>query len=555
MPVLFAPGRRWPLARLVANGAAQLVVAAATAALTQRAFDAMLGYARPGPSLLPVAAGFLLCACALAWLRVRERVDAETAGQSWGAELRRALFAHAASVSPERMRRRRHGSLVVRFVGDLKSLRQMVSLGVARVAVAVPCSLGATVALAVLSPWLGLAAGVAIGAGVAAAFSLNAWARPAIREARKHQARVTAHVSERVAALEVARAFGQVERELGHLDALGRALSRAAVNQARRVAVLRAIADATGTLATAAVLVTGAWLAMNGGLAASTVVAAMTLVGLSAGGLRDLGQVHAVWAQGRVARQKVEEFLAQPTAPRRPVAVDGRGDALRLQVLHAPGRLHAVCARVERGERILVTGASGSGKSSLLLAIAGLLPLEAGRIVVAARGEGRLVALVSAALPLLRGSVEANLRYGNPEATPAQLASIARRLGLDTDGALAEGLATAVSEGGANLPLGVRQRVSLGRALLVAPQVLLLDEIDAGLDASTLARVEAALAAFDGVVIEVSQRPERIVRASRVWTLDAGRIVADDPGPRTAGGARLRLAASSPAPDAAWSTP
>lgn len=139
-------------------------------------------------------------------------------------------------------------------------------------------------------------------------------------------------------------------------------------------------------------------------------------------------------------------------------------------------------------------------------------------------------------LPLLRGSVERNLRYRRPDASRDELTRVIDLCGLgELSARLPDGLSTRVGEAGQRLSAGERQRIALARALLGDPRLLLLDEADANLDATARATLDRVVAAVRrrATVLVVTHRRETIERADAVWHLDGGRLVEEGaPGAR-----------------------
>ncbi|MFM2342523.1 MAG: hypothetical protein RLZZ592_2176 [Pseudomonadota bacterium] len=225
----------------------------------------------------------------------------------------------------------------------------------------------------------------------------------------------------------------------------------------------------------------------------------------------------------------------------------------------APQALSGVTLRLQAGERIALLGRIGSGKSTVLRLLAGLYQPTAGAVEIDGLDLRQLdpadfrrhIGFVEQEPRLFRGTVRENLLLGR-EAGADRLAEVLRLTGLErVVAAHPLGLDMPVGEGGAMLSGGQRQLVALARALLLRPQVLLMDEPTSAMDAQTEAQfvVQLRQALPRCTLVVVTHRPAMLELVDRIAVLDAGRLIAD--GPKRAvlqalGGARP--AAAPPAP-------
>jgi len=163
--------------------------------------------------------------------------------------------------------------------------------------------------------------------------------------------------------------------------------------------------------------------------------------------------------------------------------------------------------------------------------MAGLRQADAGQValngqdlaITDARQLRRAIGLVSCDLPLLRGSLRFNLSYGLPGASEAALAEAIERCDLKgLVASLPSGLDTHLSEQQTRFSAGERMRIALARALLTGPQVLLLDEMEAHLDAEGIQALDRVIRDFQGPVVFITHQQQRARLASRVVTLRAG---------------------------------
>ncbi len=301
---------------------------------------------------------------------------------------------------------------------------------------------------------------------------------------------------------------------------------------------------------------------LSGPLAAALILGALAtaerLDGLSEAALAVPSATAAV-ARLAPALLEVDDVPAEDTGRRATAGGwSGAADAV-LQAngiaLDRGGRpvLRDVSLQLGKGERVAVTGESGSGKSSLMLVLAGLLEPTAGEVLVGgerAVGDARSrerrsadVVLVPSAPHLFGGTIAANLRLAAPDANERELRRALKAVGLkewvDT---LPDGVDTLLGDGGSTASGGQRQRLGLARAYLSPARVLLLDEPASHLpEDAALAALSAVIGARPGrSVLLVSHRASERRLASREVQLDHGLATAG-----SQRGGRRRLTASS----------
>lgn len=531
-PKLLANDRRNAFLLLVANGVFQGLAAIVSAVLVMRVFD-HLGV-RSLESL-----GWLTALAALvvvgALLRRRERIDAEVLGQSYVQSLRQRLYSRLLDTDSRTFRKRRKGDLLLKFVGDLSAIRRWISLGLARLLVA---GLSVLLALTALT-WLHwpFAAGLA---GVLALSS--AWIvwhssslRSAIAESRRRQATMSANATEKLSTLTTVQAFGQARRERRLMLRNSMRLVDASVEKAVKIGTLRAVIDATAGMAVVMVFALAYWLPPQN-LTAGMIAAVISIIGFMTPSIRDLGRVQEYWLANVVARRNVQALAKR--APRMRMNRDGQ--ALRVTAAEVvfdsvtvPGVLRKASATALGRSRVAVQGSNGSGKSTLLGLVGRLFDPSQGRVLIDGQDIAqvslaslrRKVAYVSSDLPLVRGSLRKNLCYGARHVDDERLQHVIEDCGLEDLIARKEaGLETRIAESGSDLSQGERVRIGLARALLRNPDILVLDEVEANLDARAVADTEGVISRFSGTVLMATHRASTLRLCDQVWVLKEGRV-------------------------------
>ena len=192
--------------------------------------------------------------------------------------------------------------------------------------------------------------------------------------------------------------------------------------------------------------------------------------------------------------------------------------------------------RVKRGETIGVIGGTGSGKSSLVNMIPRFYDTFAGEVLVdgvnvkeyTREGLRRKIGMVPQKAVLFKGTIRDNMRWGNPSATDEEIsAAIAIAQASEVVAGKQGGLNYMIAQGGKNLSGGQRQRLTIARALVGKPEILILDDSASALDFATDAALRKAIKTMDGspTVFIVSQRAASIAHADKIVVLDDGKIV------------------------------
>jgi ATP-binding cassette subfamily B protein len=245
-----------------------------------------------------------------------------------------------------------------------------------------------------------------------------------------------------------------------------------------------------------------------------------------------------------VAAERIQEVLdTSPSVepPSSPVSkmrtrgsLDLRGVSFGYPGADAPV-LHGISFRARPGETTAVIGSTGSGKTSLVNVIARLVDVTEGEVLVGGVDVRELdpdvlwhrIGLVPQKAYLFAGTVASNVRYGKPDATDKEIWA-ALEIAQAKDFVMAMGgLEAPITQGGANVSGGQRQRLAIARALVRKPDVYLFDDSFSALDLATDARLRAALAPHTrkATVVVVAQRVSTIKNADRIIVLEEGEAV------------------------------
>jgi len=539
IPLILHGYRRTLFVRLVSNGLAQAALAIGTAWLVKEIFDGFLTPEHPAIDMRVIALvmGLVVTAACIGWLRMRERIDAEYMGQHYASEVRILLYDCLSSLTPRTLQKRSRGGVSLRFVGDMTSLRRWVSMGLARVTVAGVSTVSALLILGVINWQLTLTVTVSLVLGAWVTYLFGKRMRAAALESRRRLANLAANVNEKVTSIAVVQVFGQVDREREHIIRQGKYLQDSMVARARVAGQILGVTEFSVAMTSATTLLAGVFAVAAGTASVGSVIAAISIVGILLPPLRDLGRVQEYWHGACIAREKIKEFLDSPslvTQVTNAPDLTVREGRLEFNAVSVTGGLNQFSGTIEPGAVVAVVGPNGAGKSTLLALAARLIDPQVGKVLLDGQNLAEhsldsvrhAIGMASPDLPLLRGTIERNLRYRWRNAPNKEVARVRALCGINELLAqFPDGIKTRVTEGGLSMSVGQRQRIALARALLGNPALLLLDEVDANLDSEANKVIDRVLAEHQGTVLMVTHHLNHIMAADVIWYLEAGRLL------------------------------
>jgi ATP-binding cassette subfamily B protein len=260
--------------------------------------------------------------------------------------------------------------------------------------------------------------------------------------------------------------------------------------------------------------------------------------------LQELGNIIAIYRETEVSLQNFQEILDTPRdhKPANPEAVDElttlRFEQVGFQHQSASTpALNGISFSATRGDTIAFVGPSGAGKTTLVKLLVGLYPPKSGQILYNGIASDRIdldelrekIGFVTQDTQLFSGSIRENLLFVNPKATDEECMDVLHKASAYTLLERADrGLDTLIGEGGVKVSGGEKQRLSIARALLRRPQLLIFDEATSSLDSLTeeeVSRTIRDVANKEAITIVIAHRLSTVMHADCIFALERGRII------------------------------
>lgn len=493
---------------------------------------------------LNIAVGCFVGVTLLSYISYRSLIVAvNLVGENFLRDLRIRVFDHLQALSMSFFDKEKAGVVISRMTADVESLSELVQIGLIMFVSNALLLVITIIVLFAMSWQLALVCLIGLPIVVVASIKFQRQSNKAYLTVRDRIGQTLSSLQEGLSGVRVIQAFGREDIEVGRFGRRNQGLFDAHMHSVRISVWYFPIVELSGIAGTAAVIGIGGIFVRDDIVTLGTVAAFVLLLANLFEPVQQLSQLFNTLQSAGAALNKLFGLLDTPVeVDEHPGAVDlpRRGDIELEHVSfgYAGGApvLRAVTLHIAAGERLALVGPTGAGKSTLAKLAARLYDPTEGRITYGGidlrhatqRSLRERIVVVPQEGFLFNGTLADNVRIGRGDATEEEVADALQAVGaLERFASLPMGLQMPVNARGTRLSAGEKQLVSLARAALADPDVLVLDEATSSLDPGTEVLVEAAIEKLmEGrTVVVIAHRLSTAQRADRVGVVAGGELV------------------------------
>ena len=470
---------------------------------------------------------------------------AAKASVGFAAKLRSTLFKHIQSLSYSKLDTQGTGTLIARITGDINQVQSGMNLALRLLLRSPFVVFGAMIMAFTIDVKAALVFMVTIPLLSIVVFGIMLWSIPMYKKVQARLDKVLGITRENLSGVRVIRAFCKEDEERREFGERNAALTKLQLIVGRVSAAMNPATYIMINLGIAVLIYVGALRVDSGILTQGQVVALYNYMSQILVELVKLASLiititKALACAGRVsAALDVESDMHGADAMPKENDTDEEVRFENVEFSYATGgepALSGISFSVKKGETMGIIGGTGSGKSSLVSLIPRFYDATGGHVYIKENdvkdyplGALReMVGMVPQKAVLFKGTIRENLRWGSADATEEEMErALSDAQALEIVKAKPEGLDSPVAQNGKNLSGGQRQRLTIARALIKKPEILILDDSASALDYATNLALRRSLAAlsYKPTVFIVSQRASSILHADKIAVLDEGKMV------------------------------
>jgi ABC-type multidrug transport system fused ATPase/permease subunit len=470
---------------------------------------------------------------------------AAKASVGFAAKLRSTLFKHIQSLSYSKLDTQGTGTLIARITGDINQVQSGMNLALRLLLRSPFVVFGAMIMAFTIDVKAALVFVVTIPLLSIVVFGIMLWSIPMYKKVQARLDKVLGITRENLSGVRVIRAFCKEDEERREFGERNAALTKLQLIVGRVSAAMNPATYIMINLGIAVLIYVGALRVDSGILTQGQVVALYNYMSQILVELVKLASLiititKALACAGRVsAVLDVESDMHGADTEPREIDTDEEVRFENVEFGYATGgepALSGISFSVKKGETMGIIGGTGSGKSSLVSLIPRFYDATGGHVYIKENdvkdyplGALReMVGMVPQKAVLFKGTIRENLRWGSADATEEEMErALSDAQALEIVKAKPEGLDSPVAQNGKNLSGGQRQRLTIARALIKKPEILILDDSASALDYATDLALRRSLAAlsYKPTVFIVSQRASSILHADKIAVLDEGKMV------------------------------
>ncbi|MBW4428308.1 MAG: ABC transporter ATP-binding protein/permease [Nostoc desertorum CM1-VF14] len=460
------------------------------------------------------------------------------------AQLRQDIFIKIQSLPLSFFDRSEAGDLMSRLLNDVNTVNQAFGLTIAQMLGNTFSLVGIIIAMLSINLQLGLLSNLVVPLMIFTTSLFARWARARFRVTRQTIGELSAKLEEDIGSVREAQAFNRVQMNIEEFDVLNAANRDANVEAVAITSAFLPSIDFLNTLATAGVLAYGGYLAVTGAATVGVVTAFLLYVQQFFRPIQILSQFYTQAQSAFAGLERIFLLLDEPSQ------LKDAPDATEMPPIHGevtfenvkfgynPDQLvlKGVNLHAYPGQMVALVGPTGSGKSTIINLILRFYDVSGGAVKiddidvrsVTQASLRRQIGIVLQDNILFSGTVAENIAFGSAHATQADIEEAAQLANVhEFITSLPQGYTTQLGERGAPLSQGQRQLISIARAVLINPRILILDEATSSIDTRTEALVQTAIARLlqGRTSFVIAHRLSTVTQADRVLVIQQGQIV------------------------------
>jgi ATP-binding cassette subfamily B protein len=431
-----------------------------------------------------------------------------------------------------------------RLTNDIDAINQAVSQNVTTLLTSMVTMVGIITAMFMLNHWLALASLLVIPIMLLFTRFVAKYTRKGFRDLQKSLGELNGVAEEAISGQKVIKAFRRNASVIEAFRAQNQAVFKAGVYANSYALLLMPLTAVLGNFFVIVLASLGGWLALQGLVSVGTIATFINYGQNFTSPLRQLANLYNSIQAALAGAERVFEIIDTPSeiadAPNSPPipAIDGAVSLREVQFAYSPGNpiIKNFSLDVEAGQTIALVGPTGAGKTTIINLLTRFYEIQGGSISIDGRDIRdmkkadlrRGLALVLQDTFLFADTIMGNIRYGRLDATDEECIGAARMAEADHFiRQLPRGYQTNLSERAGNLSQGQRQLLSIARAILANPAILILDEATSSVDTRTELRIQKALLRLmrGRTSFVIAHRLSTIRDADKVVVIDNGEIV------------------------------
>lgn len=471
---------------------------------------------------------------------------ASRASLGFGTNLRKELYEHINTFSYAELDKFSTTSLITRLTTDVNQAQQAVAMFIRLILRAPFITVGAIVMAMIVNLKLSLIFVISALIIGAALWLITSLSMPKYKEVQGRLDDVSRLTRENLAGARVVRAFGAEEREKKNFDTASEKLSASSIKVGAISAVLNPLTYAVLNLAVIAILYFGGKTVYYGGLTQGKIIALVNYMTQILNAMVVFANLLITFTKASASAARINEVFAVTTSMKEGAGAtpDFNNPAVKMENVSfryassSVDSLEHITLTALKGQSVGVLGGTGSGKTTLVSLISRLYDATEGYVSIFGNDVKdynnaelrKIFGVVPQKAVLFNGTVRENMLWGDQNASDKDILSAletaqAKDFVLEKKG----GLDFIIEQDGKNLSGGQRQRLTIARALVAKPEILILDDSSSALDFATDAKLRKALGVLREerglTTVTVSQRATSVMHCDIIVVLDDGKIV------------------------------